>query len=273
MLRLAEIGVADAQDLGELAHTEIERRAAHRVADGARGGFHERRHVVDHVNRLLEQVCAREDRDLGAVARVQRRPAAPRLGAVHDVVVEERRGVDELHHDRDGEEVFWSGYAEGAGEVDEEWAQPLAVAGESRHQHFANFRWRRSKTCHQGAVELDQKRLRVHVECYGECGCTRGGCAACCRCLDAHRRSFAASSGGCSRSPPHEKRGFRGAPPLRRLASLAARRWRVPFVTAAGWLISMQSFSHRRRGCSGHDPRPAQSTAAIDSVLTAPFTT
>jgi hypothetical protein len=87
----------DVAGLGELVQLPLDHPERHvaEQADDLERVLRER-----HRHRLDVEVVAEQDRDVVAPAGVHRHPAAPQVGAVDDVVVDERGGVDELHDRR-----------------------------------------------------------------------------------------------------------------------------------------------------------------------------
>ena len=90
MLVFGDVGVAVLRELIQLAFDHPQRHVAQQPDDLERVVRERQRHRLD------VQVVAEEHRDVVAPPRVHGQPAAPQIGVVDDVVVDERRGVDEL---------------------------------------------------------------------------------------------------------------------------------------------------------------------------------
>ena len=124
ILRLADAQVALLQRFDHLALGHLDGHVGHR--------FHHQMVLVGQRqrHRLGVEVIADQDGDFVAPQRVNRRIAAPQLGVVHDVVVQQGGGVDELD---DGAEVVHARavVAAQAGRQDEQRrADALAAAGQ-----------------------------------------------------------------------------------------------------------------------------------------------
>ena len=94
VLFLGDAGVAGLGELVELALDHLQRRVAEQPHDLERVLRQRHRHRAD------VEVVAEQHRDVAAPARVRGQPAAAGLGAVDDVVVDERGRVDELDDGR-----------------------------------------------------------------------------------------------------------------------------------------------------------------------------
>ena len=94
VLFLGDGRVAGLGELVELAFDHPQRDVAQQAHDLERVLRERHRHRAD------VEVVAEQHRDVAAPPRVRRQPAAARLGAVDDVVVDERRRVDELDDGR-----------------------------------------------------------------------------------------------------------------------------------------------------------------------------
>ena len=90
MLVLADVDVAGLGELIELAFDHAQRDVAQQPDDIERVLRQRQRHRLD------VQVVAEQDGDVVAPPRVHGQSAAPQLGLVDDVVVDQRGGVDEL---------------------------------------------------------------------------------------------------------------------------------------------------------------------------------
>ena len=94
VLFLGDVDVAGLGELVELPFDHAQRDVAEQ-ADDLQRILRER-----HRHRLDVEVVAEQDGDVVAPPRVHGQAAAPEVGAVDDVVVHQRRGVDELHDRR-----------------------------------------------------------------------------------------------------------------------------------------------------------------------------
>ena len=90
VLVLGDVDVAGLRELIELAFDHPQRDVAEQPDDLERVLRQRHRHRLD------VEVVAEQDGDVVAPARVHGQAAAAQIGAVDDVVVDERRGVDEL---------------------------------------------------------------------------------------------------------------------------------------------------------------------------------
>ena len=90
MLVFADVDVAGLRQLVELPFDHAQRDVAQQPDDLERVLRQRHRHRLD------VQVVAEQNRDVVAPARVHRQPSAPQIRAVDDVVVDQRRGVDEF---------------------------------------------------------------------------------------------------------------------------------------------------------------------------------
>ena len=94
VLFFGDVDVAGLRELIQLTFDHPQRHVAEQPDDLQRILRQRHRHRLD------VEVVAEQHGDVVAPARVHGKPAAPEIGAIDDVVVDERRGVDELDHRR-----------------------------------------------------------------------------------------------------------------------------------------------------------------------------
>ena len=111
-----------------------------------------------HRHRLDVEVVAEQHGDVVAPPRVHRQPAAPQVGVVDDVVVDQRRGVDELD-DRGVQDRAVAGVADQPrGHQQHRRADPLAAAGPDVLADLRNQRDLRLDVAREFLVDLLEGR-------------------------------------------------------------------------------------------------------------------